>query len=700
MKLNTKDFKLKLYFSYCFLCIIFWSISSNAKSIDPTTPGPYPVAFGEYRFPASVDPDILKYSPTEIWAKVFYPQHSVSSASGTQSPLIIMLHGNHSTCGYGSNPRRDNDCTYTYEGTCPEGYQVVPNHEGYNYLAENLASWGYWVVSINVNRGINCGGGISGDSGLILTRGKMVLKHLELLHQWSTQGGAPASIGLGDNGLIGQLDFTSVGLFGHSRGGEGVRAAYNLYLDKESIWPDKIPGLEIKAIFEVGATDNLSSRILNANGVVWNQLLPMCDGDVSSLDGRFPFERMLADNDEVKRMQKSVYEVWGANHNYFNTEWQTSDSYGCSIGDAIFDPEATESVEQQQIAKASVISFFKSHIGQNFETALNQLFNPLYPSPTIVSQITQVDREFSPDHLNTESMVIENFDQSVGKNTSGFPNKMSNINMKHKMLKDNQASGYVSWTNGGDDTYFKAVFTPENEGINLSSFKTLDFRVSRPNDYKNRHESTDFTIRLEDSSGAVSSPVSVGRYVTLNNRDYQFYPLFQTVRVYLSDFQGIDLSRIHAVQFIFNTTGSGALYLANVQANQQPGLNLKTSILKLQESSKTIKNNHLKQNQIMVVPEHLNTLHVIKNIQTKLFSMPAVEIELISKHPFPVMDSLPVLEIGRQKFTLSRYSDLHELKRMIFTLSRQQFDTLDLNGEVILSDGKKWQFGVLHQWLK
>lgn len=684
---------------FCILACLAFNAFSTSNSlpevVDPTLPGPFSVASGEYQLPATLDSDVLKSDKTEVWGKMYYPEYR----TGDKAPLILMLHGNHATCGQGSNPRFDNSCTYTYEGVCPEGYTVVPNHEGYDYLAKHLASWGYWVVSINVNRGINCGDGVEGDYGLILARGRMVLKHLQLLYQWSTTGDAPISIGLGKEGLIGQLDFGSVGLFGHSRGGEGVRAAYNFYKDPNSPWPERIPGLVIKALFEVGATDGLSSRLLDAHGVVWNQLLPMCDGDVSDLSGRYPFERMLVDNNKITKAQKSLYEVWGANHNYFNTEWQTSDAYRCSVGTPIFDPDKIESVEQQNIAKASVFAFFQSHMGQKADSVLNQLFNSLYSSPEVVTQITQVDREFSPTHEAGENVILENFDKEVGTNSSGHPNQLSGIDMKHERLKKKQRAGYVVWEQADKETYFKTVFSPEGEGIDLSAFKTLDFRVARPNDTRNRSAYTDFSLRLEDGMGRLSEALAVSHYAVLNNEDTHSYPVFQTVRIRLADFKEVDFTKVHAVHFIFDATETGALYFANIQANQQIGLG--ESFDKRQLPYLAV--NHQTMGQVkaktMLVPAHLNSLKVL-HVNKELLQNSVVEIQLSSKIPFPVMNSLPVLNIGGQEFTLSRYADPDELKIMVFTLNKKQYQQLNVNAPVSLMYGKKWEFGILKNGIK
>jgi hypothetical protein len=686
-----------LFFIFFVFALSGFSAESQTQqnAVDPTTPGPYSVAVGEYKLPAAVDPDVLKSEVTEIWGKMYYPEFRASE----KAPLIVLLHGNHGTCGIGSNPRYDNSCRYTYSGTCPEGYTVTPNHEGYDYLANHLASWGYWVVSINANRGITCGEGSNEDYGLILARGRLILKHLQLLHQWSTTGDAPLSIGLGKEGLIGQLDFGSVGLFGHSRGGEGIRAAYNFYKDEHSPWPEKIPGLTIKALFEVGATDGLSSRLLDAEGVVWNQLLPMCDGDVSDLSGRYPFERMLANDEKTAKAQKSLYEVWGANHNYFNTQWQTSDAWRCSFGAPIFDPDKSESLEQQNIAKASVFAFFQSHMGQKEDSGLNQLFNSLYPSPEVVTQITQVDREFSPTHNPEENLILERFEQETGTNSSGHLNRLSGIEMKHERLKRKQRAGYIVWQMAGKETYFNAVVAADGEGIDLSAFKTLDLRIARTRSNLNNATTTDFSIRLEDAAGNISELLPVSHYAVLNNKDNHDNPVFQTVRIRLTDFNTVDLSRIHAVHFIFDLTETGELYFANIEANGQIGLGGTFDKPQLPQVPAMPEKSIRAGMETMTVPAGLNSFKVIR-VKKGLSSQSAIEIELSSTIPFPVMDSLPVLTIGKQQFTLSRYADPDGLKVMAFTLNNAQYKQLNLNDPVSLVYGKKWEFGILKNGIK
>ncbi|HTV24537.1 MAG TPA: kelch repeat-containing protein, partial [Polyangiaceae bacterium] len=202
---------------------------ASAELLDPA---PVPVSTSEYQLPPRVDPSVTSRTFTELWASITRP---TTLAAGRRYPLLLFLHGNHGTCGTGQNPRRDYDCSYTTRGTCPDGFVVVPNHRGYDYAATALAARGFIVVSVNANRGITCGDGDEGDFGFNLARGRLLLRHLQQLAEWDRgEAETPASLGVS---LMGKLDFNALGLMGHSRGGEGARAAYEQYREAGSPWP-------------------------------------------------------------------------------------------------------------------------------------------------------------------------------------------------------------------------------------------------------------------------------------------------------------------------------------------------------------------------------------------------------------------------------------------------------------------------------
>src|SRR5262249_14726817 len=182
--------KLRLISAAIALSIFAFALPAFADTApDATDFGPLETTSAEYKFPATIDPDVIGDRFTELWAAVYMP----IDLSGAPYPLLVFKHGNHGTCGSCTGggtfvgyecfvgetqvPRSDGSSAYTTSGTCPTNFVVTPNHLGYAYLAERLASWGFIVVSINSNRGITAGGGVPGDTGLNLARGRLILKH-------------------------------------------------------------------------------------------------------------------------------------------------------------------------------------------------------------------------------------------------------------------------------------------------------------------------------------------------------------------------------------------------------------------------------------------------------------------------------------------------------------------------------------------
>src|SRR6185369_14457442 len=221
----------------------------------------------EYKFPAAVDSMVSPDYAVELWASFHRP---ATLTAGRRYPLVVFMHGNHPTCGTGVNPRRDDRNDYATTGACPANYVVVPSHRGYDYIAQDLAARGYFVVSMNTNRGINAGTGTADDGFVIGPRGRLLLRHLERLARWDAGSEAtPASLGIS---LAGRIDFAQVGLMGHSRGGEGVRFAYNEYRRAGSPWPPLIASpVTFRGVFEIGPTDELvAGQAVNATGTAWN----------------------------------------------------------------------------------------------------------------------------------------------------------------------------------------------------------------------------------------------------------------------------------------------------------------------------------------------------------------------------------------------------------------------------------------------
>jgi hypothetical protein len=328
----------------------------------------------------------------------------------------------------------------------------------------------------------------------------------------------------------------------------------------------------------------------------------MCDGEIPELGGRMPFERMMLNTKESPTAQKSLYEVWGANHDFFNTEWQRNDNGqeecphppGMNPPKMIFNPHGNSSIEQQTIALASVGAFFRSHVGQHIDPSFNRNFNPLYALPAKVTAITQIDRDFTPSPAETEIAVVDNFDKETGINSSGNQNIAKQIQIKHQSIdlqyeeehRTTQRMAVISWQQPGADTFFESVMAPPKEGRDIRDFATLDFRIARTDTALNPDLTTDFSIQLKDANGVLSNTVNVSEFATINGPVAYHYayseddpsieqgyyiPILKTVRIPLSAFQGIDVGKIRGVRFTFDKTTSGSLYLTNIRFNRHIG---------------------------------------------------------------------------------------------------------------------------------
>ena len=587
---------------------------------DPTGRGPYKVESTEYKLPAKRDVLVAPFTVTELWARVYRP----TNATGAR-PLIVMLHGNHSTCGHFDPAfpgRLDDDSTYTDTGRCPDGYVVVPSHEGYAYLANQLASWGYYVVSINANRGINASFGDDGDFGLNLRRGRLILRHLMQLDRWNTSSTSMKMLGFD---LRGKLDFTQIGLFGHSRGGEGVRAALNQYRDVGSIWPGQFRNKPtFRAVFELAPVDGQTDRVLNADGVAWNVLLPTCDGDVSDLEGQHVFDRMITARAEMQPSPKSMFAVEGTNHNFYNTEWQQSDSQGCYSLDpaqpVLFDPNAAGSEAQRVTALYPVTAFFRANLGSDPVAVFGQVLDPAYRLPGRLTKVSRYRRTFADNVARKGSIVLDDFVRSIGSGETGLGNQTGGLNYfaQTPLFEHDPAAqfGVLGWdttvqrSKGGTPFYQASAAVP-GSGVAIGAFDTLEFRIGlacqgyadggsygcQADTTINPSGSTDFSIALVSPDGFMTQPVSLSRYakplapvglgyggiIIIDNPQPKLadtilpgnepppgpsgsgHPVLQTVRIPLGDFALPKGARIRGVRLIFNRAAKGAIYLANVR---------------------------------------------------------------------------------------------------------------------------------------
>src|SRR5437667_3281639 len=100
---------------------------------DPGARGPLPVTREEYNFGDTAFTPTNFPGPVEVTASVHYP----SGLPGGPYPLVVFLHGRHATCYIGN--------AAFLEWPCTPPRLPIPSYQGYDYIAQSLASNGYIV---------------------------------------------------------------------------------------------------------------------------------------------------------------------------------------------------------------------------------------------------------------------------------------------------------------------------------------------------------------------------------------------------------------------------------------------------------------------------------------------------------------------------------------------------------------------------
>ncbi len=316
---------------------------ASALIVDPGDPGPLAVTLQEYTlgdtafrptgFPADVEVTASVHRPTDL--------------SGGPFPLVVIMHGRHSTCYSPS----------VFTWPCPGN--VITSYQGYDYIGANLASHGYIVVSVSAN-GINAFDNLVFDLGA-LARAELIQLHLDIWSSCSTSSCGPFG-----STFVGKVDMDNVGTMGHSRGGEGVVQHHVLNGSLGAPYG-------INAVLPIAPVDFSRSVI---NNVPLEVILPYCDGDVSDNQGVHFYDDALY-NVPGDTGAKHTVQVLGANHNFFNTVWTPGLFPAGTVDDWTFvfggssDPQCGSgagsprltATQQRGVGLAYNAAFFRTYLG-------------------------------------------------------------------------------------------------------------------------------------------------------------------------------------------------------------------------------------------------------------------------------------------------------------------------------------------------
>ncbi len=651
----------------------------------------------EYKLPALRDPMVSPDFDVELWASFYRPE---TLETGRQYPLLMFLHGNHPTCGTGDDPRIDDNNQYRLTGTCPEGYTVVPNHRGYDYIATDLAERGYFVVSINTNRGINGAPAISGDEFVIAPRGRLLLRHLERLSAWDA-GVEATPVDLGVD-LEGRIDFGQVGLFGHSRGGEGVRFAYNEYRRAGSPWPTLIQSpVTFRGIFEIGPTDEpVDGQLFNASDTAWNVILPACDWDLPQLPGVRVFDRML-NAAEPGAFFKSFYHVWGTNHNYYNSEWQIADAnsggiQGCLNHEPLFDPSEFGSPAQREVGRLAAVTFFTANVGADRDPSDNVLFDPAFPLPVE----ERIDRGYHPGGDTAESLVLEDFTAPAGTSSYGLANETGGaIGVQHFTISPHDPShrgAFIDDIVASASTYFQSNWAPAGSGFDLTSYDFLDLRANRAGGSIEDPTVVSFRVELVNADDTRSSSVSIDPFLTLGAPPRGGTTL-PTARIPLAMFTGADLGAVRAVRLVFDTpvpSGFG-VFVANIRATLATTPPPPVALLRARSGAVRLGAAATSAAESFT-PERITTGNLVERVARRADG--SVEITLRSDRYFDARARQLVLSVGDERTRRSEHPG-GDLYRVRFVLPRASWEAAQAGQALRVDYGPRspvvWEFGPL-----
>ena len=561
---------------------------ASAQTPDPGIPGTHTVIKTEYNLgDLAYTPPLAALFPAnmEVIGSVHYP----ADLSSGPFPVIMILHGRHSTC-YDSV-----SMTVASEGwPCTGVNKSIVSYEGYDYLATNMASHGYIVISISANA-INAIDGGLPDAGMN-ARGVLVQHHLDLWNTWNTVGGFPGNPML----FVGALNMQNVGTMGHSRGGEGVifNAGYNASLGSP---------YGIKAVLTLAPVDFYRHTL---NGTPIMNVAPYCDGDVNDLQGVHFYDDVRY-NDTTDFAPKHEVVYMGADHDLFNTVWTPGSptpggvddwTYGYSesaawCGTASTGSGRLDSTHQKAALLPYFAAFYRVYLGHESQFAPILNVDDTIPPASSLLNSSQVHVSFHPSRINrldinrtdsTARFSVNTLSGNVtqdsllsaelcgGGSSLGEGNCITPFTQAKQSHNSN--SGTIGLSQMGMQWDTSAAWYQNDLPVvyeNLTKYQDIIFRTSVNYTQTHVDSNLNFTVQLIDSLGDTS-----GQEVASYSNSLFYQPgtqggdlpklLFNTVKIPLSSFTGIDMSVVRAVRFVFNKSKKGSVFISDLAFSSLP----------------------------------------------------------------------------------------------------------------------------------
>lgn len=578
-------------------------------TIEPTSePTAAPTAEPETPVEAEVLPEVIEYNLGDtIIIQDWFPEDfmirgmparemparlngiiAVPTEGEGPFPVVMILHGTHPGCP------TDETGSVDFWPCDPEVEQ--PNYRGFDYLVQRLAAEGYIAFSPNINAVNTFGYGEAGGDEQVGARlFQLVDQHLN--------GLADANSGRENNfgiDLEGKADLRRLVFAGHSRGAENVNwLAHSQGLNDPTSFANlgygPVRGLLLLA-------PGISNFVPARAGVPFSVILPACDGDVISQEGQLFYENVRLDPEA----SEWVTSVWleSANHNQFNSILGP-DFIG--VGNRADCQPLLTAEEQQQFLADYTTAFLKAILSQDPQVVLDAQaalgLDVTSPAPAelfglparVASRPSQDDRltllipaEASELETNPVGGAVTADNVTTAFCPAGYflPGDIPGTELCRRAsvtIPGNPSLMVVSWENEGSEL---RLALPDSTG-DLSRYKAITLRAAvDPLSPLNEADTPQsFSIRLTDTAGnsatttvQPSEPALQFPVGGIDEDGVRGEPLFTgrvpltTVRLPLTDFEGVDLGNISEVTLVFDQTASGTLFMSDIDLAQPPQL--------------------------------------------------------------------------------------------------------------------------------
>jgi dienelactone hydrolase len=488
-------------------------------------------------------------------------------------PVVLILHGTHPGC--------PEDAGGVDRWPCDPAVEQ-PNYRGFGYLAERLAANGYVALSININAENTFGFGepVPGER-----LEQIVDEHLRAL--------ATASAG-GENkfgvDLEGKADLRRLALAGHSRGGE---MAYALAHDEQMAADARSGGYGPVAGILMIAPSPVFADPAAGSPVPLGIILPMCDGDVTNLEGQHFYEGARLAAGQQAWVTSAFLEA--ANHNYFNS----------TLGDDPFGrqgrPDCNPLLEpqvQQAFLGDYAVDFFATLFGDAsaVEAAKARLgLDPRMPAPSELyglparvavlpsaSERTPIFTPAAAGELATNRLGgavtaegMTTFFCEAGYYTPTMRPGTEPCRRTNVVIPGDPVLAVVSWEKPG--AVLRFAIPPGKGDLSQAAAITVRAVVDPLSKLNAEGQGQAFSIRVTDGAGktavvttrpdepALRFPAGKAAADTLFGDLFTGRAPLTTVRIPVSGLPGVDKTDIREIALLFDQASSGSLFLADVE---------------------------------------------------------------------------------------------------------------------------------------